>query len=189
MTSNSDSPRRAVFLDRDGVINRAIVRDGKPCPPSGLAELEILPGVPDALEHLRQAGYLLIVVTNQPDVARGTTPRTVVEDINETLQSRLPLDEFRTCYHDGADNCDCRKPRPGSLLAAARAHGIDLGASYMIGDRWRDTEAGQRAGCRTIFIDYGYCESQPEYFDFRAESLAEAARIILEQEQTHEDSR
>lgn len=171
--------RRAVFLDRDGVINRAVVRDGKPYPPANLAAMEILPGVPDALAALHDAGFMLIVVTNQPDVARGTTPMAVVEEINNHLASCLPIDEFRICYHDGSDGCDCRKPLPGAIMAAASQHGIDLGESYMVGDRWRDIEAGQRAGCKTIFIDYGYDEKQPESVNYRVKSLKEAAQFIL----------
>jgi D-glycero-D-manno-heptose 1,7-bisphosphate phosphatase len=171
--------RQAVFLDRDGVINRALVRDGKPYPPTNLSEMEILPGVAAALALLHEAGLLLIVVTNQPDVARGTTPKAVVEQINNYLANCLPIDEFRTCYHDSGDNCDCRKPLPGALLAAAKQHDIDLRKSYMIGDRWRDAEAGQRAGCQTFFIDYGYAEKRPESVNYRVGSLAEAAQIIL----------
>jgi D-glycero-D-manno-heptose 1,7-bisphosphate phosphatase len=171
--------RRAVFLDRDGVINRAIVRDGKPYPPANLSEMEILPDVSDVLAALHDAGFMLIVVTNQPDVARGTTPITVVEEINNYLLGRLPIDEFRTCYHDNGDGCDCRKPQPGALLAAARQHGIDLKKSYMVGDRWRDIEAGQRANCKTIFIDYGYDERQPETLNYRVKSLKEASQLIL----------
>jgi len=171
--------RRAVFLDRDGVINRAVVRDGKPFPPANISEVEILPGVEDGLAALHDAGYMLIVVTNQPDVARGITTMAVVEEINHYLGVCLPIDEFRTCYHDGGYGCDCRKPMPGALIAAALKHGIDLGQSYMVGDRWRDTEAGERAGCQTIFIDSGYDERQPESFTFSVKSLKEAATIIL----------
>ena|ERR1700690_1533011 len=171
--------RRTVFLDRDGVINRAVVRDGRPYPPSNLQGMEILPGVPEAMAALHAAGFMLIVVTNQPDVARGITPVTVVEEINRYLANCLPIDEFRTCYHDSGDDCDCRKPLPGALLAAAKQHGINLGESYMIGDRWRDVEAGKRAGCRTFFIDYGYAEKQPESTDYCVRSLDEAAQIIL----------
>lgn len=174
--------KRAVFLDRDGVLNRAIVRDGRPYPPRNVSELEILPGVEPALGKLQAAGFLLIVVTNQPDVARGVTAREEVEKINAALGSVLPIDEFRTCYHDTEAGCECRKPKPGALLAAAMAHDIDLGASYMVGDRWRDTEAGQRAGCNTIFIDYGYEEKQPDDVDYRAASLSEASEIILGQQ-------
>lgn len=171
--------QRAVFLDRDGVINRAVVRDGKPYPPANLAALEVLPGVAEAMQELHKAGWLLIVVTNQPDVARGTTPRADVEAINQHLRECLPIDEFRSCYHDSSDGCNCRKPLPGALLAAATVHGIDLSASYMVGDRWRDTEAGERAGCKTIFIDYGYAEEQPKKFNHRVRNLKEAADIIL----------
>lgn len=171
--------RSAVFLDRDGVINRAVVRDGKPYPPQSLAEMEILPGVDTALVALHAAGYLLIVVTNQPDVARGAASKESVEEINHHLASCLQLDEFRTCYHDSKDGCDCRKPLPGALLAAAKEHSINLATSFMVGDRWRDTEAGIKAGCKTIFIDYGYNEQQPTSVDFTVKSLAEAADIIL----------
>jgi D-glycero-D-manno-heptose 1,7-bisphosphate phosphatase len=171
--------QKAVFLDRDGVINRAVVRDGKPYPPANLAALEILPGVGAAMQSLHNAGWLLIVVTNQPDVARGTTPRADVQAINHHLQQCLPIDAFRTCYHDSSDGCDCRKPLPGALLAAAQTFDIDLAASFMVGDRWRDTEAGERAGCKTIFIDYGYAEKQPETVNHRVQSLKEAADIIL----------
>lgn len=171
--------RRAVFLDRDGVINRAYVRKGRPYPPAGLAEIEVLPGVAQALTELREAGFMLIVVTNQPDVARGNTSREVVEEINNYLAERLAIDEFRVCFHDNSDACECRKPLPGALLAAAKIHDIDLVQSYMIGDRCRDTEAGQKAGCKTIFIDYGYAEKQPESVDYRVKSLLEAAQIIL----------
>lgn len=171
--------RRAVFLDRDGVINRAVVRDGRPHPPANLAAMEMLPGVSDALAALHEAGFTLIVVTNQPDVARGTTSMATVEEINNYLSSCLPIDEFQTCYHDSSDGCACRKPLPGAIMAAANKHGIDLGESFMVGDRWRDIEAGQRAGCKTIFIDYGYDEKQPESVNYRVRSLKEASQYIL----------
>jgi D-glycero-D-manno-heptose 1,7-bisphosphate phosphatase len=172
--------RRAVFLDRDGVLNRAVVRDGRPYPPSGPDEVEILEGVPSALDRLRRAGFLLIVVSNQPDVARGTATMAQVDAINRALADALPIDEFRICGHDDRDGCGCRKPRPGLILDAAERLGIDLGASYMVGDRWRDIEAGRRAGCRTVFLDYGYDEPQPERCDVRAATLNEAAEAILQ---------
>lgn len=171
--------RRAVFLDRDGVINRAVVREGKPYPPANLEEVEILPGVLEALNSLNKEGLLLIVVTNQPDVARGTTALSDVEAINNHLQQCLCIDEFRVCYHDSDDGCDCRKPLPGLLTAAAIALDIDLNKSYMVGDRWRDIEAGNQAGCKTFFIDYGYAEKQPNSMNFLVSSLLEASEIIL----------
>ena len=171
---------RAIFLDRDGVINRAVVREGKPYPPENLAALEILPGVPDAMRLLRDAGWLLVVVTNQPDVARGTALRADVEEINQYLQGHLPINKIYTCYHDSIDCCSCRKPSPGAILYAAKIYEVDLSNSYMIGDRWSDIEAGERAGCKTIFIDHRYSEKRPLKFDYKATSLNEAAIWILE---------
>lgn len=171
--------RRAVFLDRDGVLNRAIVRRGKPYPPTGLAELEILPGVVEACRALQEAGFVLVAVTNQPDVRRGTQQRETVEAINRALQSRVPVDDIRVCYHDDRDACVCRKPSPGLLLEAAKQWRIDLHASFMVGDRWKDVEAGRRAGCKTILIDYGYRETPERIADHCVRSLAEAARWIL----------
>jgi len=170
---------RAVFLDRDGVINRAIVRDGKPYAPDTIDELEVLAGVPDALSKLREAGFRLIVVTNQPDVARGLQTRETVEAMHARLTAELAVDEVVACYHDG-DACDCRKPKPGALLDAARRHGLELDRSFMVGDRWRDIEAGQRAGCRCLFVDHGYREQQPAGPFVRVASLAAAAEWILE---------
>jgi len=170
---------RAVFLDRDGVINRAFVRDGRSYPPVSLDEVEILPQVELALINLKEAGYLLIVVTNQPDVASGKTSKLVVDRINNLLMDSLPIDEIRTCFHEDKDRCQCRKPLPGLLISASREYQINLEASFMIGDRWRDIEAGQAAGCKTFFIDYGYQERQPDSPDFIVSSLAEAAEIII----------
>jgi D-glycero-D-manno-heptose 1,7-bisphosphate phosphatase len=171
--------RHAVFLDRDGVLNRAVVRNGKPYPPAELEQLEVLPGVIEACIALRTAGFLLIVVTNQPDVARGTLRREVVEAINEALRAQVPVDDFRVCYHDEADGCPCRKPQPGLLVQAARDWRIDLARSFMVGDRWRDIEAGRRAGCTTVFIDYSYTESRRSVPDCSVRSLVEAADWII----------
>jgi D-glycero-D-manno-heptose 1,7-bisphosphate phosphatase len=170
---------RAVFLDRDGVINRAVVRDGRPYAPDTLEELEVMPGVPEALSRLHEAGFRLIVVTNQPDVARGIQTRETVEAMHARLITELVVDEVIACYHDG-DDCDCRKPKPGALLDAARRHGVELEQSFMVGDRWRDIEAGQRAGCRCLFVDHGYREQQPAGSFVRVPSLAAAAEWIIE---------
>ena len=147
---------RAVFLDRDGVINKASVRDGRPYPPKTLGELEIIPGAAAALGRLKRLGFRLIVVTNQPDVARQTQTRDGVEEIHRRIAAEIPIDEFLVCYHDDADGCGCRKPHPGLILAAAEKYGLDLDGCFLIGDRWRDVDAGHAAGCTTILIDYGY---------------------------------
>jgi len=168
---------RAVFLDRDGVINRAIVRDGKPYPPERLEDLEVLPGVADALARLKSAGFALVVITNQPDVARRRQRVATVEAMHERLGALLPIDEFRVCWHDDEDQCDCRKPKPGLIT---RPPAYDLPRSVVVGDRWRDVEAGRRAGCgATILVDYGYHEGPSMMPDARVHSLAEAADWIL----------
>ena len=172
---------RAVFLDRDGVINRALERDGLPYSPANLGEFEILPGVAAACAKLKQAGYLLIVATNQPDVGRGTLKQKIVEAIHAGMCQQLPIDRVEVCYHpgQGASDCDCRKPKPGMLLRAAKSLGIDLAQSWMVGDRWRDIDCGHAAGCRTIFIDRGYAEALKQPPDFHARNLSAAAEIIL----------
>jgi D-glycero-D-manno-heptose 1,7-bisphosphate phosphatase len=174
--------RAAVFLDRDGVINRPILIKGRPHPPATLAALEVLPGVPPALAMLKSRGYSLIVVTNQPDVARGSGCRATIDRMHELLSQCLPLDAILTCFHDDADGCQCRKPRPGLLLRAAEDLDLDLARSFMVGDRWRDVEAGRRAGCGTFFVDRGYAEAAPPAFDYRVGSLPEAADIIAGRE-------
>ncbi len=174
--------RSAAFLDRDGVLNRAIVRNGKPYSPASLAEFQILPDALPALQALKASGFLLIGATNQPEVVRGTQRREVVETMNEALLAALPLDDILVCYHDDGDGCACRKPLPGLLLQAAARYTIDLSASFMIGDRWRDVDAGRRAGCATVLIDYGYDERKAEKPpDYTAHSLSEAAAWILSQ--------
>lgn len=163
--------RPAVFLDRDGVLTEAAVASGVPRPAYTDAGLRIRPGVVAACRRLRKAGLLLVCITNQPDVARGTTPLIMVDAANADLQARLRLDAVMVCPHDDADLCDCRKPLPGMLLRAAEYFGIDLERSVMVGDRWRDIEAGRRAGCATIFIDNRYHERQPESPDITATRL------------------
>ena len=171
----------AVFLDRDGTINRALVRASKPYPPRNIGEFEILPEVPAACAKLKAAGFLLVVATNQPDVGRGTLDRAVVEQIHAHMMTQLPIDRVEVCYDAGhpMSDCNCRKPKPGMLLHAARELNIDLARSWMVGDRWRDIDCGHAAGCRTIFLDQGYAEELRQKPDFRAKNLVEAAEIIL----------
>jgi D-glycero-D-manno-heptose 1,7-bisphosphate phosphatase len=165
-----------VFLDRDGVLNEVVIRDGRPYPPQSLTDLTINPEAPDSLTRLKQAGFALIVVTNQPDVARGAQTREAVEAMNAHLATALQVDEIRVCYHDDPDGCTCRKPLPGLLTAPPH---YDLARSFMVGDRWRDVDAGQSAGCRTVFIDRNYNERQP-VADAHVLSLSEAVDWILE---------
>jgi D-glycero-D-manno-heptose 1,7-bisphosphate phosphatase len=171
--------KRAVFLDRDGVLNRSMVRAGRPYAPTSLDEFELLPGVVEAVTSLRTAGFLSIVVTNQPDAATGAISADTLDAMHGKLRAWLPIDDIKVCRHVDADECHCRKPRPGMLLEAAREWSIDLKRSFMVGDRWRDVSAGKAAGCTTIFVDLGYAERQVDAPDFVVTSLAEAVKIVL----------
>jgi D-glycero-D-manno-heptose 1,7-bisphosphate phosphatase len=171
--------RRAVFVDRDGVINRAFVRNGVPYPPASLSEFEILPGVADAILQLKKAGFAVIVATNQPDVAKGIQRRDVVEAMHSCLLKELAVDDIKVCWDLDSPEGNYYKPKPGMLLAAAKERAINLARSYMVGDRWRDVGAGRAAGCFTIFIDRGYAERLRETPDATCGDLGEAAAIIL----------
>jgi D-glycero-D-manno-heptose 1,7-bisphosphate phosphatase len=172
--------RRAVFLDRDGVINRAFVMDGVPTPPKNLIEVEVIFGVKEAIKLLTESHFVVVVVTNQPDVARGTSNRDSIESINSYLGHELGIEHFFTCFHDDPQGCDCRKPKPGLLQNAASELDLDLQNSYLVGDRWRDIAAGQAAGCKCYFIDYQYEGKSPKLPFTKVSSLIEAARLILE---------
>jgi D-glycero-D-manno-heptose 1,7-bisphosphate phosphatase len=172
---------RAVFLDRDGVINEVVLRNGRPHPPPSLETLVFAAGAAQAITSLRAAGFRIIVVTNQPDVATGAQCRAVVEAMHAHMQSLFPIDAVKVCYHVDSDNCPCRKPRPGMLLEAAREWSLDLARCFMVGDRWRDVGAGKNAGCTSILVGSGYGEPCPARPDAVAASLLEASQWILAQ--------
>jgi len=174
-----EPPRPAVFLDRDGVLNRTFIRDGVSHPPQTLEQFELLPGVADAARRLAEAGWPLVVVTNQPDVARGNQTRQTIEAMHRVLHQRLPLLDVLCCYHDTADRCECRKPKPGMLLEAARRWRLDLRRSVMVGDRWSDVAAGQAAGCRTVLVWTPHSGSERCRPDHTVHELAEAAAWVL----------
>lgn len=171
--------RPAVFLDRDGVLNAVEVVADRPSAPLSLERFSILPRAAEACRRLRAAGYFLVVVTNQPDLARGRQSRDVVEAMHAALLREVDVDEVRMCPHDDLDCCTCRKPQPGLLLSAASEHRLDLRGSFMVGDRWRDVEAGRRAGCRTILVDGDYREPRAGHPDKVVRTLFEAAQWIL----------
>src|SRR5580765_8378675 len=152
--------RSAVFLDRDGVINKTVVRNGVTRPPARLDEFEFLDGAIEAARRLAEAGWPMVVVTNQPDVARGVQRREVIEEMHRHVAEHLPVLQVFTCYHDSADNCDCRKPKPGLLMEAARRWQFDLKQSIMIGDRWSDVAAGQAAGCLSILVETPHSQAE-----------------------------
>jgi D-glycero-D-manno-heptose 1,7-bisphosphate phosphatase len=171
--------RRAVFLDRDGVLNQNTVHNGRPYAPKRTEDFVLLPKVGEAVRQLRAAGFVIIVATNQPDVGAGLQTRETVDSMHERLRREVLVDDIRVCFHVDKDNCDCRKPKPGLLLDAAKAHAIELSQSWMIGDRWRDVSAGQAAGCRTVFIDYDYAEPRPNRPDVIVRSLVEAVPFVI----------
>jgi D-glycero-D-manno-heptose 1,7-bisphosphate phosphatase len=171
--------RRAVFLDRDGVISANVERDGRPVAPTRLADFRILPGVEEATRRLKELGFVLVVVTNQPDIAAGRNTMAILDAMHEELRRRLPVDEIKVCVHVDTDRCNCRKPKPGMLLEAARERRIDLTQSIMIGDRWRDIEAGQAAGCLTIMIDGESDHERPSTPHKTVRSLPEAVAYII----------
>jgi D-glycero-D-manno-heptose 1,7-bisphosphate phosphatase len=176
--------RQAVFLDRDGVLNETSRVDGVPVPPRTIKEFRLIDGVIDAVDRLRAAGFLLIVVTNQPDVARGEQTVAVIEAMHEKLRSELSIDDIFTCFHDDADACECRKPKPGMLTNAIRRYGIDASRSFMVGDRWRDVTAGRLAGCTTILVGPDWEAPLPDAPDLRVRNLREATDMIC-QSQSH----
>jgi len=171
---------KAVFLDRDGVLVVPDFRDGRSFAPTSLDEYRLYPEARDCLDRLRIAGFRLIVVTNQPDVGAGRIELSVVQERHRRLAAALPVDAIMTCFHTKQARCDCRKPAPGMILAAAQEFGIDLARSFMIGDRGSDIEAGVAAGCRTVFIDLGYIgEETLVHPNFNATSLNGAITWIL----------
>ncbi len=169
---------KAVFLDRDGVLNRVVMSDGKPRSPRSLEQFQIADDAFEALRALHDAGYLLIVATNQPEVSRGIQTRDAIDAMHKRLRSTLPLDDIRVCFHDDADHCTCRKPQPGLLLDAGRDWGVRMEASYMVGDRGKDLEAGRRAGCKTILMRHDYNRESQDQADHCVSTLLEAARAI-----------
>ena len=170
---------KAIFLDRDGVINQTIIKMGKPRAPYFLEEFVFIPGVRESVAQLKQTGYLLIVVTNQPDVSRGWVSMEQVRVINNYVVQELNVDELKACFHTDKDNCECRKPKPGMLLEAAMRWNIRFQDSFMVGDRYSDVDAGQRAGCKSILVGTGEENPLKLVPDFHCTDLREASQWIL----------
>ena len=170
--------KKAIFLDRDGVINKTVIRNGLHDAPFTLDELKVLPYVKESILILKELNFLCVVVTNQPNVSRGKVTKSSVLEINNHLKIETKFDDIFVCYHDDIDNCNCRKPKAGLLIEASKKLDINLKKSFMVGDRWRDIGAGNNAGCKTIFIDYKYNEIKPDNPDFTTDSLINAAAII-----------
>lgn len=173
------STRRAVFFDRDGVLNELVERSGERGSPRSPGEVRVVAGAGEALARLRDVGFLVFVVTNQPDVARGFVKETTARRIDRMIAAALPLDDRAMCIHDDADDCDCRKPRPGMIHALAERWSVDVSSSYMVGDRWRDIEAGRAAGCRTVLIRRPY--NADVGADLVVDTLEQAVTAVLKE--------
>lgn len=171
------TPTGAVFLDRDGVINEVVYRDARPASPSSLAEFRFIDGVADSLWRLRDGGYRLYVVTNQPDVARKMLAPTVLDEMTRRILSVLPVERVLACIHDDTDQCACRKPKPGLLQQVSVLDRVDLSKSFMIGDSWKDMEAGRNAGCTNILIQHDY--NRGISADHLVSNLSEAVDLVL----------
>ncbi len=171
--------QKAIFLDRDGVINETYIEKGKTYPPQSLDQYKFLPGVHEGVAALKAQKFLILVVTNQPDIRTGKQKLEVTESMHRLISQELKVDEIYACYHIGSDHCLCRKPKPGMLLEAAKKWNIDFTKSYLVGDRWSDIAAGQAAGCKTFIIGEGYSDQKIATPDWAVQSLLEASKIIL----------
>jgi D-glycero-D-manno-heptose 1,7-bisphosphate phosphatase len=173
--------KKAVFLDRDGVLNPVVMRDGVVSSPWSRSEFSIPPEAVRLCDALRNEGWLIIVVTNQPDVARANLPAEELEAMHAEIQRVLYPDAIEVCT-SGDDSDRRRKPNPGMLIDAARTLGIDLGASWMLGDSRKDIDAGRAAGVRTMLLATPYNSAVRDIAEFDASSLVEAAAVIINSE-------
>lgn len=177
--------RRAVFLDRDGVLTIPEFRDGRSYAPRTLETFRLYPDAASSVTDLKRAGFIVIVATNQPDVGAGLVARNVVEEMHARLRYALSVDDIEVCYDTSAEATDRRKPGSGMLLSAARTWNLDLAQSYLVGDRWSDVRAAVGAGCTPVFVDLGYAEPPPTGQAATVGSLREAADWILRREASH----
>ena len=169
----------AVFLDRDGVICRTFVRNGKPYAPRNLKDFILMPNSKKSVSLLKKFGYKVIVITNQPDIGNGLVEVEEVNAMHNKLFEKTLVDDVFYCSHRQDEGCNCRKPNPGMLMDASIKHGIDLKRSFMIGDRASDIEAGLKTGCKTIFIDRHYKEPKPLHYSCKVSSLQSAVSFII----------
>ncbi|QQG42869.1 MAG: HAD-IIIA family hydrolase [Candidatus Giovannonibacteria bacterium] len=172
---------KAVFFDRDGVILKAVVDAGVPRPPYSVAEYKeksgIMPGAKEAVEAVRRNGFLAILATNQPDIRYGRITKEDWQWIQNQIVD-IPFDDIFICFHGRDDGCECKKPKPGMLIAAAKKWGIDLKKTFMVGDSESDVKAGQAAGCKIILIDHEQNKNLEP--DFRVTNLSEVVKLINE---------
>jgi D-glycero-D-manno-heptose 1,7-bisphosphate phosphatase len=172
---------QAIFLDRDGVLIEPIIRNRLPFSPQSINEIKFVKDCKLTVLKFKEMGFIPIIITNQPDVSRGLLSLSKLSEINQHILEYLEIDFIFNCLHDDNDNCGCRKPKPGMLISASKKLNIDLTKSYMVGDRWKDIECGQMAGCRNFFIDYEYCEVRPTLPFITISSLSDLPKLIERQ--------
>ena len=174
------SINKAIFLDRDGVINEVIFRgSNKPIAPWSLKDVILIPGIKNPIDKLCNMGFLLFVVSSQPDISKGHLKLHTVKKMNEIILDKFPIKEVSICPHEDRHNCLCRKPKPGMLIDLSKKWAVDLNSSFLIGDNWKDIYAGKAAGCKTILLDRQYNSSVEA--DFHINDLSEAVSIINSQ--------
>lgn len=173
-----ESYKKAFFLDRDGVLIKTDVHNGKPYAIHCEDQFELLPKVKKSIDIIKKNNYMVIVITNQPDVGNNLISKDRVIKINQLLMKNIHIDDLFVCYHSQSMKCSCRKPNIFFFNQAVKKHNISLKKSYMVGDRYSDIEAGYNAGCQTIFINRNYSENKPTFQNFNAESLFQAVNNL-----------
>ena len=172
--------RKAIFFDRDGVLIEAPIVDKKPNSIKKLKQLKFCKGIKKICNYYKK-NYHLIMVTNQPDFHRKINSKKNINEINMYIKKKLNLNTIYVCFSDNEKHKD-RKPNPGMLNRARKRYNLDLTKSYMIGDRWRDIGAGNKANCKTIFIDRNYKEKSKFIPNYKIKRLSEIFSIIIKDE-------
>ncbi len=170
--------KKCIFLDRDGVINRSNVKNGKPYAPLRFENFIFLPKVKKSIHQLKKLGFLVILITNQPDISKKKLKISTLDKMNDKIYRNLDVDDIFFCIHSSEDNCNCRKPKTGMLLESQKKYNINLNKSFMIGDRKKDIDSGIKAGCKTIFINRNYNEERPTRQNYTTTSLYKAVEYI-----------
>ena len=170
--------KKAVFLDRDGIINQVVYHDdiNKPSSPWKMEEFKLIDGIKKHLDELKKNGFLIFIISNQPDIKRGNVDKETAEKINKILYEKFPIDDIMVCPHDDLDNCSCRKPKPGMIIELSKKWNVDIKKSFLIGDSWKDIGAGKNAGVKSILIDKSY--NQEVESEHRVENLKSAIELI-----------
>lgn len=173
---------RAFFLDRDGVINKSLLKKGKPLAPREFKQFKIIKNVDKSLIFLKKQGFKNIIITNQPDIKKGLIKNSTSKRINKEIKKKLQIDDIFICKHTDEDNCNCRKPKTGLIKKAKKKWNIDLKKSYLIGDRWRDIFLANKLKINCFYIDKNYKERKPKKYNYKVKNLYAAIRKLKNNE-------